>query len=304
VLEGLQFAARLGQYAVLLTLFGFSAFGLYSPAAAAALPMRRLLGAGVIAGMIACIFGLVAQTGEMSGALGDALKPDMLWTILSATHYGAAWVVRLAALAMAGLVVWRTAAQPRTALVLTLHLSGLAVASLAWGGHAAGDEGLAGLVHLAADVVHLWAAGLWVGALVAFCLLVLNSNPTRLRSIADALASFAGLGSAIAATLVLTGLINTAFLVPLQTIPSLPGNSWAQVLALKLLVFAAMLTLAATNRFLLTPRLTLALSDPARETPAVRALRLSLLAETTLGFCVLGLVAWLGTLHPPLHGHG
>ncbi|MEI7932734.1 MAG: copper homeostasis membrane protein CopD [Alphaproteobacteria bacterium] len=304
MLEGLQIAARFGQYAALLTLFGVCGFGLLSTGAASYLPMRRLLGAGVIMGLAATLFGLVAQTGEMAGSLGDAVKSDMLWTIISATHYGAAWIVRLVALVLAALAIRLTDIWPRMAFGLTLILAGLAVASLAWGGHGAGGEGLAGLGHLSADVAHLWAAGLWVGALVCFCLLALTPGKHHLKPAARALAKFAGLGSAIAGTLVLTGAINTAFLVPLRTLAILPDSSWARVLALKLALFAGMLALAATNRFVLTPRLTNSLADPSREAEAVRGLRFSLLAETTLAFCVLGLVAWLGMLHPPSHSAG
>lgn len=304
MLEGLQIVARFGQYAILLSLFGVCAFGLRSIGAAAFLPMRRLLGAGALAALAAALAGLVAQTAQMGGALSEAGKPDMLWTIISATHYGSAWIVRIVAILLAILTVRLTTAWPRMAFGLTLVLSGIAIATLAWGGHGAGDEGLAGLGHLAADIVHLWAAALWIGALVCFSLLALTPGATHLKPSAQALANFAGEGTLIAGVLVLTGAVNTAFLVPLRTIPNLPGNLWAQVLAIKLVLFGGMLALAATNRFVLTPRLKRALAEPAREADVVRQLRKSLLTETTLAFCILGLVAWLGTLHPPLHGGG
>jgi putative copper resistance protein D len=59
-----------------------------------------------------------------------------------------------------------------------------------------------------------------------------------------------------------------------------------------------MLSLAALNRFVLTPRLQRALvgMDPAS---ALVALRRSLLVESAAGFSVLILVSWLGTLAPP-----
>jgi len=304
VIEGLQIAGRLGQYATILVLFGVTAFGLYAPGAAAFLPLRRLLGGALIAAFAASLVGLVGQTGAMSGSLADAVKPDMLWTIVSATHYGVAWTVRLIAFGLAVGALGMANARPQRALGMILHLSGLAAASLAWGGHGVEGEGLPGLAHLAADIAHIGAAGLWIGALVAFGLLMLKPGTGHLKASAQALANFAGAGTLIAAVLVLTGVINTAFLVPLRTIPNLSGNLWADVLAIKLVLFGGMLALAATNRFVLTPRLKPALSDPAREADAVRQFRLSVLSETTLAFCILGLVAWLGTLHPPLHGGG
>jgi putative copper resistance protein D len=59
-----------------------------------------------------------------------------------------------------------------------------------------------------------------------------------------------------------------------------------------------MLLFVGVNRYWLTPQLAAALSRPQPET-TIRALRLSLIAETGLGFVVLAAVAVLGTLAPP-----
>jgi putative copper resistance protein D len=60
-----------------------------------------------------------------------------------------------------------------------------------------------------------------------------------------------------------------------------------------------MLGLAASNRFRLTPALEAALGpgDPAA---ALSALRRSIVVEMVLMLALLGLVAWLGTLAPPI----
>ncbi|MOA60018.1 Copper resistance protein D [compost metagenome] len=69
------------------------------------------------------------------------------------------------------------------------------------------------------------------------------------------------------------------------------------MLALKLILFAAMLVFAALNRFHLSPLL-----EQARKTGehgvAVNALRRSMVLEFTVAVIILGLVAWLGTLSP------
>ena len=67
------------------------------------------------------------------------------------------------------------------------------------------------------------------------------------------------------------------------------------MLSLKIGLFAAMLALAAVNRFHLTPRLA------AR--PARRALIRNSLAETALGLGVLLLVGALGSMEPAVHNH-
>ena len=80
---------------------------------------------------------------------------------------------------------------------------------------------------------------------------------------------------------------------------SLPGLALARLLALKLLLFAAMLALAAANRWRLTPALEAALIDSdADPAMAAAAMRRSLIAELMAGAAILALVAWLGTLDP------
>ena len=60
-----------------------------------------------------------------------------------------------------------------------------------------------------------------------------------------------------------------------------------------------MLTLAAINRFSLTPTLGLAVT-PTASRHALQRLRLSLALETIAGIAILGLVAWIGSLEPPV----
>jgi putative copper resistance protein D len=67
---------------------------------------------------------------------------------------------------------------------------------------------------------------------------------------------------------------------------------WSKVLAAKLLLFAAMLGLAALNRWRLTPALA------ANAAGSGKQLRRSLCAETGLALGVLALVAVLGLLDP------
>ena len=70
------------------------------------------------------------------------------------------------------------------------------------------------------------------------------------------------------------------------------------MLLFKLVMFTAMLSLAAIHRFRLTPALGTATTQ-TRVATATRRLRLSLRLETLAAFVILALVAWLGTLEPP-----
>ena len=69
---------------------------------------------------------------------------------------------------------------------------------------------------------------------------------------------------------------------------------------MKLVLFAAMLGLAARNRFRLTPAIASSANSGSLETAAaVRSIGRSVALETGLALIILGLIAWLGTLSPP-----
>ena len=61
-----------------------------------------------------------------------------------------------------------------------------------------------------------------------------------------------------------------------------------------------MLGLAAANRYRLTPALNRGLNTRLGQDKALADLRRSLAIETALGLGVLALVAWFGTLPPPM----
>jgi putative copper resistance protein D len=113
-----------------------------------------------------------------------------------------------------------------------------------------------------------------------------------------ALHGFGTIGTIVVSTLVVTGLVNSWLLVGFGNVVSLPTTLYGQLFIAKLLLFAAMLALAALNRFRLTPVFELSIAK-ADHQGALVALRRSLALETTLVVVILGLVAWLGTLAPP-----
>src|SRR3546814_1764463 len=63
----------------------------------------------------------------------------------------------------------------RCALVTGVQTCALPI----WSGHGAAGEGNAGWVQLAADLVHLLAAGAWLSAIAAFFTLVAGKAVTR-----------------------------------------------------------------------------------------------------------------------------
>jgi putative copper resistance protein D len=208
-----------------------------------------------------------------------------LWQVLSGTRFGTVWSARLAAaLLLAVLLIWPGLRW------LQLAAAAAFIAPLALIGHAGATPGGADDLHLASDAVHLIAAGVWLGGLPALALL-LSSPPRGLA--ARAAARFSTLGVASVVALLASGIVNSWML--LSSPRDLIATDYGRLLLLKIGLFAAMLAIAAVNRFHLTPRLA---AKPAR-----RALARNSLAETALGAGVLLLVGALGTMEPAAHNH-
>jgi len=107
---------------------------------------------------------------------------------------------------------------PRTATwVAQAILGALVVASFTWVGHGIYDSCLSGILHTGADVPHLLAAGVWIGAFVPLRVLIMRSLKTRSEGDAyaalEGLERFSGIGPAAVSILFATGLINSWFLV-------------------------------------------------------------------------------------------
>lgn len=305
MLEIVVILLRLAQYAGAMILFGSSLFVLYSlpaygPGSGDQLRWLRPLLTWSAAGLLlASLLGLLAQTSMLAGSLSEGLKASSLSAVVTTMGLGRAALLRAAAAGLA-LLLLLLRRPDRGTLALCAGLGALVCASSAWMGHGAATEGPGGALHLCADILHALAAGVWVGALVAFLFLLKRQpgeadlNQVRHR----ALHGFAGVGTALVAVLVASGLINSWFLVGPTGLAGLWTTPYGQLLSLKLVLFVGMLGMAAVNRFRLTPELESILAASAAPEPALRALRRSLIMESSLGFAVLGLVAWLGMLAP------
>lgn len=282
----LNIALRFALYVDLLLLFGLSLFGLYS--FNALLRFRPLLRGMAVTGALLSVAGLVLMTRAMSGETQlAALWPHLQMMVLE-TDVGLAWGLRMTALAI---VVIRPGLWPAS-------LAGaIALASLAWSGHGAMDEGWLRFWHFLSDILHLLAAGAWLGALLALVLMASGRiGDTRLRLLADAVKRFEWVGALIVLTVSVTGVMNYLFIVG----PRLDGvlfGTYGLLLAIKVLAFAVMLVLAALNRFHLGPSLQQSLRD-GQYLIAANALRRSVAMELALALLIVALVAWLGTLSP------
>ncbi len=102
--------------------------------------------------------------------------------MLTDTRFGLVSTVRLGlAMLLAVLLLW-----PATRLLQIVAGAGL-IGLIALVGHAGATPGTAGDIHLASDIVHLLAAGAWLGGLPALAMLLAaarQANDPAWRSLA------------------------------------------------------------------------------------------------------------------------
>lgn len=229
----------------------------------------------------ASIWWVMESVAAMAALPVSQVDREMLLMILGATPLGTVLAIRSAMLFVAAIAILRQK------LGIAAITGSIALATAAWTGHAGATEGAFGNLHRAADIVHLLSAATWLGALTTLlgAVLTRSNRDILLRS----LAGFAATGTVLVLLLVGSGIVN---MVAIAGWPLELTTSWALLLMAKLGLFAAMLGLAALNRWRLAPALA------AGAVGAQRALRLSLAAETAAGFAILLAVAFLGILSP------
>lgn len=304
-MEAAVVVLRWAQYVSAFLLMGgglFAVYGLPAAGAASATALRwprRLLTGSAIMLLAASLLGLLAQTAILAGDPAAALDASVLGSVLQDMAMGPSSLARtLAAAAASGLL---GLARPGRSLWIAIAILGaIASASMAWMGHGAATEGLSGALHLVADILHLWAAAIWIGALGFFLGLAFGSLAQGDQRVAyhAALAGFSGIGSGLVALLLATGVVNSGFLIGPAGLTKIFNTPYGQLLVAKLALFGLMLFLAAANRFRHTPALQKGLDDPDGAIIAITALRRSLMLETAAALAVIALVAWLGRLAP------
>jgi putative copper resistance protein D len=302
--DSVSVALRFALYVDLMLLFGVALFGLYSlkgqeRLSGAVLSFRSMLAGTAVLGALLSVASMVMMVSAMSGESDFAeLRPHVEMMVLE-TDVGLAWVVRIVALVIAGSAVMLRA--PGFSLLIAAFAGGVALASLAWSGHGAMDEGSRRYWHFVVDILHLLAAGAWLGALVAFALMAkINALQTeaRIKLLARAVNRFEVIGAVIVVLITVTGVVNYLFIVG-PKLDEVFLSTYGVLLFIKVVLFAGMLVLAALNRFHLGPLLERSLRD-GQYAVAANALRRSVVVELAAAVVIVGLVAWLGTLSPQM----
>ena len=256
----------------------------------------------MLAGLIAAPASVGLQGLDALGLPVSGLGQRITWETGLDTSYGITAIVAAIAL-FAGL--FSCAAESRR-IARGLSLTGLLGIGLALSlsGHAGTAEPR--LISRLAVFVHAVCVGLWIGALLPLLAGLRWSTAARQSSKLKELARFSRVIPVPLALLVASG----AWLAVVQLGPvdALWTTSYGQVLACKLAAVAALLGLAAANRYRLVPQL------DREGGAAARPLAISLAFEFTIALAILGLVALWRFTPPPralatnaaisLHVHG
>lgn len=235
---------------------------------------------------IALVSGVVWAlliTASMAGSAAAVFDPDTLALVLGKTFFGQVWRWHLlinAALLALLFTPWRSS------MPLRLGLSGLLLATLAPVGHGAMLDGLNGQLLILNQIIHLTCVAAWLGGLLLLVMILRQPSepmPAILRR-------FSGVGYALVAGLLITGLINVRVLTG-QWWPTPLFTGFALILLIKALIVLGMLGLALFNR--------LRIDDCEQR---MGALRRSVMLEWLLGIGAVAAVSLLGTLPPMIAG--
>lgn len=295
---------RFALYADLMVLAGMTAFSFHALTAkervSNILPLKWPAFVLAALGFVLSGFGMLVLVAEMTGSSIRTVDLEVLREIASESAIGTAWLVRMAAMAIAVVAALAINRSSAARYVLLLSVS-LAIATLVWTGHAGATEGWVGTAHRLSDMLHMLASAVWIGGIAAFAWMLFRpvtaQSGAHLAVAHRALDRFSQVGTIAVAVIVATGIVNCLAVVGFPHFTRLPLTDYGKLLILKLLLFAAMLALAALNRWRLTPALGVAVrnDNPAS---ALTGLRRSLLAEGSAALAILAVVAWLGTLEP------
>ncbi|KIF61779.1 copper homeostasis membrane protein CopD [Pseudomonas fluorescens] len=231
---------------------------------------------------IALISGVIWAlliTASMAGSAAAAFDPATVELVLGHTFFGQVWRWHLLinALLLALLFTpWRSS-RP-----LRLGLSALLLMTLAPVGHGAMLDGFSGQMLILNQVIHLTCVGAWLGGLLMLVMILRQPD----KDMREVLQRFSGLGYALVAGLLITGLINVRVLTG-QWWPTPLFSGFALILLIKALLVFGMLALALFNR--------LRINDCEQR---LDTLKRSVMLEWLLGIGAVAAVSVLGTLPP------
>jgi putative copper resistance protein D len=240
---------------------------------------------------------------EVTGNAANLLHTGELNEFFFATSFGAVWLSRLALSNLLFAVTLIFVIKPLRPEFLTrlrdgslLLLSGLVLLCFAGSGHASATVEPNSVLAMAWEGGHLLAAGAWIGGLLPLLqALAHNTDDHAGRTLSvRLLRSFSWMGQITVALLLLGGFATLLTLLGLWniTMEAFLASHYGSILIAKHSLIAAILVVAAINRFVLLPRL-------GAGTARLSQMRQAILLECILAALVIAAGTVLSQSQPP-----
>jgi len=256
VLSTLAYAAAI----VAAGLWCFGRFVARSPDGSTHRAADPLIVRATVLGLVALIAAVPFRVARVGGGL-DALSDNDLLVAELRGPIGQALVV-----SAAGLLVLAILVERRAGAWWGVAAGAVALAGFSLEGHSRALSWRAAMI--ASDVVHLFAAALWVGGLVGLTLAFRSSaDTTRLTAMVR---RFSNAALVAVGVVTLTGVVMAWIVLP--AIGELTSTGYGLALVLKVVLVTAAIGLGAFNRWLLVPVVAGA-DRPGRAAGAATALR-------------------------------
>jgi copper resistance protein D len=253
----------------------------------------RLAFWSLIAALLSALLWFWLEVASMSElSLKNTFSATAWWPVLFETQFGRVWQLRLGVIAavFVAVVSGRAQIKARRMLIWVPWLLSIAfLVSLAWISHAAARVHPLGLF---SDVVHLCAAGAWIGGLVPLTLFLGCASFSLGQTVVSVLLRFSMLSLCCVSVLIVTGISNSWLLV--GSLHALFTTPYGRLLLLKLTLFGILIGFGARNRFLVKARLRKGSANP----DLLSQLRRNVLCEVCLGVAIVLIVACLGVTPP------
>ncbi len=277
-MEAVLDVVRFAHYGACFVVFGASLFRLIAGNGWSDSRLRPIIVTASIAACLSAGLWLALEAGYMADDWASCARLGVLQSVLDDTLFGHVWRWRMPLALALIFVSWRGGWWPMTIA------GGCLLASLAGEGHSVWTTARGSGVHFCNQMIHLLAAGAWLGALVPLRLLLGDPEVASAEAMRG-IRQFSRLGYVAVALVLVTGAINSVILG--SDLSSESARPWLIALAIKLLLVAAMCALALANRI-----------GVAREWSRARLYR-SIGLEIAIGALVLAVACILGTLAPP-----
>jgi putative copper resistance protein D len=243
--------------------------------------MRRMAVISAIGAAILTLLRLPVRASFLMGGTWQGAFDPMILGMVADSPLGTSVAVRLVGLACILCVIWPA----RIGQGLALAGAGLAAVSFALRGHALGDgQMILGVL----ITIHILCLAFWVGAFVPLARSARLDPPAHAGAIAH---EFGQKALWVVGVLVLAG--GGGLMILGAVTPDALSTPYGQFFAIKLILFAGVMCLAALNKLSLTPALVAAMPG------ANMRLRRSIQVETALIGAILAITATLTTISSP-----